>query len=75
MRFDAACFNRINDAYGRHFVETFMSKHYSTLAALALIAMLAVPAGAPRCDNCADGFPLRLDSRFFAFEGEMRNSE
>jgi hypothetical protein len=46
MRFDAACFNRINSAFGRHLGETFMSKHHSTLAALALIAMLAAPADA-----------------------------
>jgi Protein of unknown function (DUF992) len=46
MRFDAACFNRINNAFGRHLGETSMLKHYSALAALALMAMLAVPADA-----------------------------
>jgi uncharacterized protein DUF992 len=46
MRFDAACFNRINNAFGRHSGEMFMLKHRSTLAALALMAMLAVPADA-----------------------------
>jgi hypothetical protein len=46
MRFAAACFNRISNAFGRYLGETFMTKHYSTLAALALMAMLAMPADA-----------------------------